>query len=168
MAVRRKTQVLEPITPQQQSFIEALLTGKSITDAALTAKLSRRAATYWMNDAHHPVRMEYEKQRLASLATVASRVASLHGLAFSALEDLLAPSAPPAVRFQAAKLIYEAHLQGFCEPTPPQSTTELVAKELTGMYEEHQQIGSNQVQMYDDKGKERLYYMVDAYEESED
>src|SRR5438874_4938290 len=108
---QEEMQVLEPITPVQQQFIEALLTGKNITDAAMTAKISRRAATYWMNDAGNPVRREYEKQRLAALSHVTSRVASLHELAFKALEELLAPTAPPAVRFQVAKLIYESQLR---------------------------------------------------------
>lgn len=165
---RQKNQVLEPITPQQQSFIEALLSGKSITDAALTAKLSRRTATYWMNAAHNPVRMEYEKQRLVALATVTSRVATLHGLAFKALEDLLAASSPPAVRFQAAKLIYEAHLQEFCKPTPPQSTVELVEKEVTHLYEENKLIGFNRIQMFDNEGRERLCFSMDTYEDTKD
>src|SRR5207248_7872401 len=106
------------------------------------------------------VRCEYDKQRVAALANVTSRVAGLHELAFKAMEELLAPSAPPAVRFQMAKLIYEAHLQEFCEPKPPQSTIELVDKEVTAMYEENQKIGFNRVQMFDDEGRERLFYLA--------
>lgn len=149
-------EVLEPITPSQQTFIEALLSGKSVTAAALTAGVSRRAGVYWLHTRNHPVRREYEKQRLNGQALLAARVAGLHELAFKALEDLLAATSPPAVRFQAAKLIYEAHLQDLCEVQPPQLTFDLIDKEIERVWDEQERQGHNAVMLYDDRNRERF------------
>ncbi len=117
--------ILEPITELQQRFIEALLTGKNISDAATMVGISRRAATYWLLPGT-PIRLEYEKQRIAYKQEFYSRIANLHTLTLKALEDSLSSEAPPMVRFQAAKYLYEAHLQHFCNARIPAEASELV------------------------------------------
>jgi hypothetical protein len=149
-------EVLEPITPAQQLLIEALLSGKSVTVAALSTGVSRRAAVYWLHTPGHPVRREYEKQRVNSQVLLASRVAGLHEAAFKALEDLLLPTAPASVRFQAAKLIYEAHLKDLCEVTPPQLSFDLIDSETDQMWKNRERQGHNAVMLYDDRNRERF------------
>jgi phage terminase small subunit len=117
---------LEPITEKQQSFIEALLTGKNISEAALIAGISRRTATYWLADPEHPVCVEYEKQRITARQEFYSRVASLYEKALKAMEDALSEAAPPAIRFQAAKFLYEKHLEQLCGVRAPDRAQQLV------------------------------------------
>src|SRR6266567_4330920 len=120
---------LEAITDTQQTFIQALLSGKNITEAALVASVSRRTATYWMMHNNNPVRIEYEKQRLALRQEFYNRVATLHELALKALEDSLSPDAPPAIRFQAARFLYEAHLQAYFGAARPRDGGDLADEE---------------------------------------
>lgn len=117
------------ITDAQQNFIQSLLSGKSIQEAAILAGVSRRAATYWMMN-NNPVRLEYEKQRLAIKEQFYSRIASLHEQALKAMEDSLSPDTPPAIRFNAAKFLYEAHLQHFSNVAWPGDSEKLVKAEL--------------------------------------
>lgn len=120
---------LQVITDTQQNFIQALLTGKSIKEAAILAGVSRRSATYWMMS-NNPVRLEYETQRLALKEQFYSRIARLHGLALQAMEDSLSPDAPPIVRFNAAKYLYEAHLQRYSSVAWPADADDLAQAEL--------------------------------------
>jgi hypothetical protein len=120
---------LEPITEKQQSFIEALLSGKTISEAALIAGISRRTATYWLADPQHPVTLEYEKQRILARQQFYRRVASLHEKALKAMEDALSEAAPPAIRFQAAKFLYEKHLEHLCGVRAPERAQQLVERE---------------------------------------
>lgn len=120
---------LEPIAPNQQSFIEALLSGESISRAAMLAGIARRTATYWLADPEHPVYIEYEKQRIQRQQEFHARIAALHELALKAMEDTLSPVAPPGVRFQAAKFLYEKHLERFCGVQIPSSAKGLVSTE---------------------------------------
>ncbi len=117
------------ITENQQRFIEGLLSGKSISDAALLAGLSRRTVTYWLADPEHPVTLEYEKQRILARQQFYERVAHLHELAFKAMEDALSEAAPPGIRFQAAKFLYEKHLEPLCGVRAPDRAQQLVERE---------------------------------------
>jgi hypothetical protein len=128
MARKKATggQVLEAITPAQQTFIEALLAGKSIKQAAMLAGVSRRTATYWLSETDHPVALEYEKQRAYRRQELSNRVANIYELAFKAIEDALSPEAPPGIRWQAAKLIYEKHLEQLCQIRPAPEPLTLV------------------------------------------
>jgi hypothetical protein len=119
------------ITENQQRFIEGLLAGKSISDAALLAGMSRRTVTYWLADPEHPVTVEYEKQRILARQQFNERVARLHELAFKAMEDSLSEAAPPALRFQAAKFLIEIHLEHYCRVSTPERAQELVEREAT-------------------------------------
>jgi hypothetical protein len=159
--IRESDKPYEPITPQQQQFIEALLTGKSITEAAKVADVSRRAATYWMNSSSHPVRVEYDKQRTNALAGVSARVASLHELAFSVLETLLMQTEYPEVRFKVAKLLYETQLEPYCRPKPPLSSVDLVADVVDEIRKENHKIGESRVRLFDDHGREWLFALAD-------
>jgi hypothetical protein len=123
---KTESRELEPIAPNQQSLIEGLLSGKSISQAALAASISRRTATYWLADPEHPVYIEYEKQRIQQRQEFYGRIAALHDLALKAMEDALSPVAPPGIRFQAAKFLYEKHLQHLCGVQVPSSPHSLV------------------------------------------
>jgi hypothetical protein len=166
MAVRKKKEtiegqpepaaVLNVITPAQQLFIEGLLCCKSLTQSARRAGVSKRAAIYWMNDPKHPVRIEYEKQCEIMRETFRTRIVGLHELALSALEDLLSPGAPPSVRFAAARMIYEAHLQPLSnveQPPPPDS---LVESEVERLFDPLAPSHRNQIYLYDDRNRERI------------
>ena len=58
-----------------------------------------------------------------------SRVASLHEKALKAMEDSLSEAAPPAIRFQAAKFLYEKHLEQLCHVREPDRAQQLVERE---------------------------------------
>lgn len=129
----KNEQALEPITEKQQVFIEALLSGKSITDAALITGISRRTATYWLADPTHPINIEYEKQRALQLQNFHERIAGIHEAALQAIEDALGKASPPAIRFQAAKMIYEKHLERYGSVRIPDSALGLVKSETKRM-----------------------------------
>ncbi|HEY4385196.1 MAG TPA: hypothetical protein VGN34_12100 [Ktedonobacteraceae bacterium] len=125
----KNEQALEVITERQQTFIEALLSGKSITDAALITGISRRAATYWLSNPEHIVNEEYEKQRALQLQNFRARIAGIHEATLKAIEDALSEASPPAIRFQAAKLIYEKHLERYGNVRMPSSALDLAKAE---------------------------------------
>jgi hypothetical protein len=147
---------LAPITPIQQAFIEHLLTGKTITQSARLAGCSRRAATYWMADSENAVRIEYDKQRAYAQQELDNRVAKIHNLAFTALEDMLSPKSPPFMRMQALKLLYESHLSPLFVVRHPKSPIGLVGSELEQHRKEREQAGFNGIQLWDDRGNERM------------
>jgi hypothetical protein len=128
-AMIHQEKALEGITPRQQTFIELLLSGKSISDAALEAGISRRTATYWLANPEHSVTIEYEMQRIVQRQRFQARVAALHEKALAAMEASLDAEAPPAIRFQAAKFLYEQHLASHFNMQPPGRPQELVEKE---------------------------------------
>lgn len=131
----RETEILEPITPLQQTFIEALLSGKTIKEAATLSGVSRRTATYWLSDGNHPVTIEYEKQLAYRRQELTGRMATIYDLALKAIEDALSPEAPPGIRWQAAKLIYEKHVEPMCQTRPAQPSVTLL-KEAAGQVDE--------------------------------
>lgn len=148
--------VVDPITPVQQSFIELLLTGKTIAESALLAGVSRRAATYWLHDTEHPVRREYELQRARQRQELSRRVSNIHGLALTALEDLLSPDAPVGIRFQTFKLLYENHLKESLNLSLPVQPAVLVEEETQQYFNSADPQKVNGVYLYDDQGRERL------------
>lgn len=148
--------VLALITPVQQTFIEHLLTGKSISMAARMAGISRRTAMYWLADEKHPVRVEYDKQRDQALAEFDRQVASIHSAALSALEDLLSEHTPPFIRVQALRLIYEDHLRDHLGLRAPGHAASMVCKEAEeyhGYDDPQKRLG---IFLWDDKGKPRI------------
>ena len=143
------------LTPIQLRFIEYLLAGKNLSEAALLAGVSRRAACYWMNDTESVVHCEYERLRQAQQQEFQARVTGLHDLAFKALEDSL-KSPVPGIKFAAAKLIYEAKLQERCETPAAHSSLELVRDFTRGYYDEQYQWRVLGPALYDTKNKERI------------
>lgn len=137
-ATGREVKVIEPITPQQQTFIEALLAGKSISEAALVAGVSRRSATYWLHDGEHPVTVEYEKQATLHRQQFYDRVANIQSLALKAIEDALSEEAPPALRLKTAMFIFESQLQHLIpRARVPAQPVDLVEQELKIVGERH-------------------------------
>src|SRR5258707_184614 len=121
MAVARKTAaekqaekqaLLEAVDTLQQRFVELLLAGHSITEAARRLRIGRRTATYWMKE-DSLVRYAYEHERLRLADEFRARVAKLHDLAMQTLEAALSPDAPLDVRLPIARFLYSAHLSQY-------------------------------------------------------
>ena len=119
-----------PLNEKQHQVIDLLLTGKSITEAADEVGISRRAVTYWLHDAIGLFRMEYERRRIELRQEFRQRIAKLHDLALSALESSLSEDAPPAVRFQAAKFLYESHISTYANMKPARDADDLIENEV--------------------------------------
>jgi len=151
-----KREGTDGLTPLQHRFVEALLTGKNVTQAALLAGCSRRAAMYWLRDADSPVRMAYESRRIASIDDFDRRMMKLHELTLKTMEDLLSPKVAPALRFQAAKLLYEAHLAEHGELKQAKASHELVNEGAHDFHDEQREWGMTDILLYDAKGQERI------------
>jgi len=141
----------QELTPLQLRFIELLLAGKNVTDAARTVGVSRRAACNWLDPAH-AVHQEYERQRRALAYALAERVKEVHALAMKALKDFLSSTKRPDLRFAALKLVYESHLREELTRQEPASSEQLVRDELD------RQIHPSAVTiyLYDDRGRPRI------------
>lgn len=155
-----KNTASDGLTDQQRRFVEGLLLGKSIAEAARFADCSRRAATYWMRDPEHPVRLVYEQRRATIVTSFEARISRLHDLTMRALEDLLSKETPPVIRVAACKLIYESTLAEHSELRQPKSTRYLLGAEADAHYNDDMQWRSIDVRLYDAKGKERLEDIV--------
>lgn len=154
--VEASDRVLQLITPTQQRFIEAMLCGSSLSAAATSAGISRRCAYYWMNDPAHPVRKEYEKQLALLRQDTRARVSSIHTKALAALEDLLAPETPPFLRLGAVRMLFDSYLHELFTPQAALSPAALVRDSLEDHMEESHEQATNQIYLYDDRGRERI------------
>jgi hypothetical protein len=101
--------VVTAITPLQQTYIEHLLSGKNITEAALASGISQRTAARWLA-LGHPVHVEYEKQRLQVLAEFRSRMSTLTGMAIDTLQAALSSEVDLKTRIDVAKFLYTQQL----------------------------------------------------------
>src|SRR5258708_14831416 len=119
----------QELTPLQLRFIELLLAGKNVTDAARTVGVSRRAACNWLDPAH-AVHQEYEQQRRALAYALQERVKQVHELAMKALKEFLISTKRPDLRLQAMKLVYESHLRDELTRPEPASSEHLVRDEV--------------------------------------
>jgi hypothetical protein len=97
---------VETLTSTQLTFIKSVLCGLSISAAALASGISRRTATTWMQPGHE-IRQAYERAKAQYSAVLFERLKRIQMLALDALESSLSPEAPPAVRFNTAKFLYE-------------------------------------------------------------
>ncbi len=142
----------QELTPLQLRFIELLLAGKNVTDAARTVGVSRRAACNWLDPAH-AVHQEYERQRRALAYALQERVRLVHELAMKALKDFLISTKRPDLRFQAMKLVYESHLREELTRPEPASSEQLVSDEL------QRQLNPSAIAiyLYDEKGRPRIH-----------
>lgn len=118
-----------PLTPQQQEFVALLAAGYSITDAANEIGLSRRAVTYWLHIEDSSLRLEYERLRREAKKTLSERVTKIYDLAFKAIEDMLSEEAPPAVRWQVVKMLFESRIQSALPDLLPAGGSKLVESE---------------------------------------
>jgi Homeodomain-like domain len=105
------------LEPQQHRFIERLLAGQTITEAARHLGISRRTATYWLKD-NALVRAAYERERLRMADEFRSRIARLHDLALSTLEEALSPDTPLSDRLSVARFLYAQHLAQYATIAP--------------------------------------------------
>lgn len=125
---------LQSVTPIQQTFIEHLLQGKSISDAALSTGISRRTATYWLHDQEHAVTIEYEKQVMQLYQAHHERMENLHNLALKAVEDALSEEAPGDLRLKAARFIIENRIGRASLPSTPFDLVESMTKSMSARY----------------------------------
>jgi hypothetical protein len=109
LSEEEKQVALEQVNALQQRFVELLLTGKTIAEAARVLQISRRTATYWMAEDTF-VRYAYERERQEAATAFRERITKLHDLVLSALEDALAAEADPDLRISVAKFLYGNNL----------------------------------------------------------
>jgi len=95
------------LTPQQQTAIEYLLLGATITEAACAAGVTRQTVSEWSNH-HPPFQAELARRRAEALRGVQQR---LEEAALMAVEVLAQIAADPAVaardRIKASAAILE-------------------------------------------------------------
>jgi hypothetical protein len=115
---------LEQISALQQKFVELLLTGRNISDAALEAGISRRMATYWMQPGHF-CRFAYEHERVKLHDAFMARIVKLHDMTLKALEDALSEGAPPQLRYATARYLFGLHLAQYASAAPLKRAEEL-------------------------------------------
>jgi hypothetical protein len=116
---------LELIDDRQRRFVELLLSGKSIAEAARQLQIGRRTATYWM-EANTPVRFVYERERQKAAAEFRERLMRLHDLALKVIEETLEEGTDPALRVNVAKFIYSTNLAQYSAITPLADAESLV------------------------------------------
>jgi hypothetical protein len=106
---QEKQTELEAVNACQERFVELILSGKSIAEAARLLRISRRTATYWMQE-DSLVRFAYEHERLKLAQAFRERLTKLQDMALKALEDALDEAADPALRSTVARFIYNANV----------------------------------------------------------
>lgn len=124
---------LEQITATQQRFVETLLTGKSIAEAARLCRIGRRTATYWMQQ-DTVVRVAYEAERQKVVTAFRERILNLHDLVLTALEDALTADAYPELRASVAKFLYSSNLASHGTLTPLADADHLVSEILSNAH----------------------------------
>lgn len=155
-ADNRDIEIIEAITPKQQQLIELLLHGNTLKQAAKLTDVSNRTAIYWMNAG--PVRVEYDLQLAQMVRTLRDRVQNIQGLALDSLEYFLSAEAPPALRFQAMKMILEYNLlQKHFDPraSSPQQAESIVHEAASQAHVNNPQ-RMNDVLLYDDRNRQRI------------
>ena len=108
------------LEPGQTAFVEALLTARTVDEAAQRADISRRTAQRWLDE---PAVQDALRRAQAEVLQQVAR--QLVAGATEAVETLRAihtdPKAPPAVRVSAARVCLELG-QRFIETTDGQAT----------------------------------------------
>jgi hypothetical protein len=129
LSEEEKQVALEQVKATQQRFVELLLTGKSIAEAARVLQISRRTATYWMQQDTF-VRYAYEHERQCAATAFRERIAKLHDLALTALEEALSDETQPVLRLSAARFIYSSNLAPYGTLAPLADSEHLVDEVL--------------------------------------
>lgn len=97
-------------TPRQTRAIEALVAGKSITEAAEYAGVSRRTVHRWQQDPTFQRSLRAAQD--AALSALVRQMTDLSESARETLEAVMAdPDAPPSVRVRAALGALSQHRQ---------------------------------------------------------
>ena len=94
---------------RRDKAILALMTAKSVTEAARTAGVGERTLRRWLRE-DAAFKAEYDAARLAAFTTVRQRIQQLAGRAVDALDELLDAKKHPSVRLGAARTIMEIAL----------------------------------------------------------
>ena len=143
--------VIEPITPQQQQFIEALLAGHTTSEAALMAGISRRTVYYWLQEDNHPVTLEYEKQAAILYQTNRERLKNIRNMAMQVIEDALSAESPIAIRIKVAEFVLSTWVDTERDPSH-RTVQDLLGQEQTR---------ANEKQMSDLLGSSLASYLED-------
>ncbi len=147
MSEEEQQVALAQLKDLQQRFVELLLTGKSITEAARALRIGRRTATYWMAQDTF-VRYAYERERQRAATEFRERIAKLNDLTLTALEDALSPDANPDVRLSVAKFLYSSNLEQFGTLAPLADAERLVDKVIADATDDRLFGKRNDVQIY--------------------
>ena len=95
------------LTPQQQTAIEYLLLGATITEAAGTAGVTRQTVSEWSNH-HSPLQTELTRRRVCALRGVQQRLEAAALMAVDVLAQIAAdPAVPVGDRIKASAAILE-------------------------------------------------------------
>jgi uncharacterized protein (UPF0147 family) len=98
---------MENLTPQDTAAIAALLTSRTIEQAADQAGIGERTLRRWLSE-RDDFRQELRRQQRAAMAVVTARLQRAAEAALSTLEDIMGDTnAPPASRVTAARTILE-------------------------------------------------------------
>jgi hypothetical protein len=91
------------LTARQQRAIQALLTERTVTDAAKAAKVSRRTLTSWLADEQFCAVLS--KATGEAIDATVRRLAALSGSATSVLADAMCTDEKTPVRVRAADIV---------------------------------------------------------------
>ena len=94
---------------ERAAFAAAVAGGKSVTDAAVEAGVSRRTATRWFGE--DDVRAEVERLRRSTLSHARERLLGLVDSAADALAEVLAGVSASAPRVAAARTVFASALR---------------------------------------------------------
>lgn len=145
----------QPLTEREQKFISLLLTGMTISEAAITAGVRRSVAFHWMASPHCQIYQEYVIAQIEKEQAFRNRITQLRDKALSAIEASLSEEAPPAVRLAAAKFVHEQSSVLRDRTTSPER---LVKDEIERYSEAIDHHNRTVVAMYDAKGLRRMGY----------
>ena len=92
------------LKPKQEEAIAALLTNRTVEDAARAVKITPRTLHRWLNETDFDA--AYRRARRAAFGQCVARMQQASSAAVSVMLKILAdPSAPAAARLRAADLI---------------------------------------------------------------
>jgi hypothetical protein len=96
----------EKLGPKKEAAILALLTARSIEDAARTAQIPPRTLYRWLQEAEFDA--AYRKARRAAFAQATARLQQATGAAVSTLLKIMVDTnAPPSTRVRAADSVLD-------------------------------------------------------------
>jgi len=97
----------DEITTDQKRAITALLSAKTVTDAATTAKISRKTLYLWMKEPAFAAALKEAESEMLDQAV--RRLASMLTTALDELDSLLKTGAKETTRLRAVALVLERY-----------------------------------------------------------